>query len=184
MIPPLNQILFFLSTLFGLQAVFVAEQTNLTIDFESKTAIIEYLDIKTPTQAIEYAEEGLKTIDNAVSLNENYLQLKLDSKTFEKKEGKLNAHLTFSFENQDVLFKLLRFNLTQYGEQTSSDAFYYHLLPSENLTSSNGSEIKQENITILKWSKEIKEIRIELNQRENAKEFMGEMKSLAEYWKE
>lgn len=190
MVPVLNQVLFFFSTLFGIQTVFVAEQTNLTIDFESKIAIIEYLDLKTSTQATEhveyaeYAEEELRKIDKFVNFNENFSQVKLVSKSFEKKEGELNACITLSFENHDELFKFLRFNLTHYGKQTSSDAFYYHLLHCENLRYSNGIETKQEDITVLKWGKEIKEIRIELTQKENVKDFMGNMKSIAEYWKD
>ena len=57
-----------------------------------------------------------------------------------------------------ALFKLIEFNLTYYGKQTPSDALYYHLLPSENLKSSNGTEIKQDDITILKLNKEIKDL--------------------------
>lgn len=183
MIPALNQILFLFSTLFGLNTPFIAEEAIMNLNLESKTATIEFLDLKTLTEAVTTAEQGLNEIDNATSFDEHFAQLNLESKSIEKKDGKLNARLTFSFENQDELFKILRFNLTHYGEHTSSDALYYHLLPSENLTSSNGTEIFQDDITILKWSNDVKEIVIELKQKENAKELMGDMKSIAEYWK-
>ncbi|MGB0424433.1 MAG: hypothetical protein ACPGED_08920, partial [Flavobacteriales bacterium] len=66
MTPSINGILFVLSALFGLNTVFIAEESKLILDLESKTATIEYFDVKTPIQVIEYAEEGLKSIEQGV----------------------------------------------------------------------------------------------------------------------
>lgn len=183
MVPAFNEILFLLSTLFGLNTVFFAEQTKLTLDLELKTGTIEYLDLNTLTQAVEYAAAGLKKIDNSAKFNEHFGQLKLDSKIIEKKNGKLNARLTFSFDDQNEVLKLLRFNVNQYGQSTSSDAIYYHLLPSEQLINSNGMDKKLEDTTVLKWAKDTKAIIMDLMQKENSTGLMGETQSIVEYWK-
>lgn len=183
MIPVLNQFLFFLTTLFGLNTVFVAEQTHLTLDFESNTGTIEYFDLRTPTQAAEYAEQGLNKIDNSTEFHENFTQLKLDSKNFEKKDGKLNVQLNFSFDDKNDLMKLLRFNMKHNGEKTPSDAVYYHLLLSEELVRSNGNSKKIKESTELKWDRETKLIELEIQQKPNSKGLMGETKSISEYWK-
>lgn len=183
MIPALNEILFLLATLFGLNTVFVAEETKLLLNLEAQTVTIEYKDLKTPKEAVSYTSEELNTIDSAKSFIKQYPELTLLTKSITKENGKLNAHLTFSYKNQDDLFKALRFNTTHHGESTSSDAFYYHLLPSESLTSSNGTVTEREEGDVLKWAKKSKEIQMELKQNESAKDYLGEMVSMADYWK-
>lgn len=183
MIPALNGILFFITILFGLNTVFIAEQTHLTLDFESKTGTIEYFDLKTPSEAAEYAEEGLNKIDNSTKFNKKFTQLKLDSKKIEKVDGKLNVRLNFSFDNQNELMYLLRFNKTQYEQSTASDKFYYHLLPSEELISTNGSDEKTEETVELIWDKESKLIKLELTQKDDSTGLMRDTKSISKYWK-
>lgn len=182
MIPTLNEVLFVLTTLFGLNTVFVAEQTHLTLDFNHNTGRIEYFDLRTPNQATEHVKLGLDQISNSNEFNKSFTQLKLNSKSFEKKDGKLNVYLDFSFSDQNDLMKLLRFNTTNSGEETSSDAIYYCLLPSEELISSNADKKKIEGPIELKWDKKTMYIELQLEQKDNSNGPM--MKSISEYWEE
>lgn len=183
MIPALNEILFMLSALFGLSTVFVAEETKLVLDLESKMGRIEHVDLKTPIQALQYAEDGLNKIDKATRFPDQLTQLKLDAINIEKKDDKLNAQLIFSFLDKGEILELLRFNLTPYGKSTASDSLYYHLLPSENLIHTNGIIKKTESGIVIRWRKNIESLELELMQKENVEDFLEEMKSITEYWK-
>ncbi len=183
MTSPLNIILFMLSTLFGLETVFVAERTHLILDFESRTGSIEYLNLMTPVQAAAYADDGLNRVNNSVDFIKGFGTLKLVSKDVVKRDGKLNVRLNFSFTNQDEILELLRFNQTPFGEGTPADAIYYHLLPAENLVTSNGDKNEKQDDVVITWSTSTKTIELDLNQKASAKETLGDMKSIADYWK-
>jgi len=172
-----------LTALFIPKPVFVAQETKLNLNLESKTVTIEYKDLTTSNDAAAFARNGLNEIEEATGFHKNYPEVELLSKSIEKKGGKLNARVTCSFNNQEQVLRLLRFNLTRSGESTSSDGLYYHLLPSEDLTSSNGIEIEHKDGILLKWDKNSTEIQMELRQNESAKEYLGEMVSIANYWK-
>ena len=182
MVPALNVILFMLSTLFGLNTVFVAERTNLVLDFGSKTGSIEYFNLMAPVQVVDYAKVGLQEIDKKTEFFDGYIGLKLISKTFEEKDGRLNASLNFSFTDQSDILELLRFNQTQKGQDTPPDAIYYHLLPAESLIASDGNQDKKQDDVVLSWSADTKTIELDLGQKANARELLGEMKSIAGYW--
>lgn len=183
MIITLNEILFLFSTLFGLDTVFIAEETKLILDLESKTGTIEYINLQTPTQFAKYAETGLNKIEESAKFKEHFNKLELDSKTIEKKEGKLNAQLNFSFKDQKKILELLHFSLLHHGEDSPSDAFYYYPFLFEKLISCNGNEKKTNDNIVIEWEKDTKIINLNLKLNEQAKKEMGDLKSVVEYYR-
>lgn len=190
MIPTLNPILFFIAALFGTQGVFVSEEVHLRINFTTNTGIIEYFDISIPYQAeqkekiAEYAKHKIREIDHATVFDSKISGITLEVPIIEKMDGKLNATICFSFDDKNKMLDVFRFNKTHYGKSTTSDSFSYYVLHTEELILSNGSSEIIEDAVVLEWDKEVKEIELHLKQGADAKQYLGELKSIAEYWKE
>ncbi len=182
MIPSLNNILFLLSTLFGLDVAFIPEETNLYIDFETKTGTIEYIDLQTPILASEYASDGLSTIRNAEGFNTYFTEIRLDSVIFVKQNDVLNATISFSFNRKEDVLKLLQFNETYYGENTASDSVVYHLLPSELLVNSNAEIDSLDGHVVLDWGSK-STIQLHLKQNQERKRSDLKFESLSTYYK-
>ena len=188
MIPSLNPILFFLSTLFGLQTPFVAEQMEVTIDFKENIAIIKYMDLSVPYEEenkdkiADYAKLKLKEIENSTEFDSKMKGLELMSSEFEKIDGKLNVKITFSFSNSDFLLRTLFFNYAPGKESVPIDKIYYCLLHAEELVSSNGTAKSMKAETFIEWDKDTKIIDLQLKQKKMEEPYWGGSKSLAEYW--
>jgi len=177
MIPAINEILFYLTTLFALNTVFVSEQTKVTIDIENKTVQIEYIDLMTPRMAVDHAETGLKEIEKATDFSKHFPHLKLTSKKIYKQNKKLNATLNFSYDSQEELFKLIHFDTDSGGNPL------YQILMIEKMTSTNGQFIKGDEFDIVQWDKNEKIIELALQHGDFGDKDFDDRVILLPYWK-
>jgi hypothetical protein len=176
MIPTINEIFFYLTTLFAMSPNFVSEKTNITIDLASKTGQIEYVDLKTQNTNADMAEAGLKEINSTTKFDEYFSQLKITSKKIYKKKNKLNATLNFSYKNQNELFELLYFSLDNQGR------FLYPILLNEKMISSNGELTKEGQFRYIQWDKEINKIELTLKLVKAGDKDFDNLISISRYW--
>ncbi len=155
MLPALNQVLFFITTLFAANAFFYSEQSVLIIDFEKNIVQIDYMDIRTTKRAENYAAEGLKSIEQADDFKQEHPEyIKLLSKKFYKKGANLNMTVKFSFENKEGLLRDLGFRFND------KENIEYHLLAFEKLISTNGES--KNDAKNIEWNKNTKKIKLKL----------------------
>ncbi len=178
-----NQIFFLLSTLFGLNTFFIAEQVNLSLNFDTRTGTIEYVDLKTSKQEEAQAKQNLQDIKKAEAFSMRFSQLKLLEKEFLKSGEQLNAKLTFSFGDKANVLKLFQFNKLQPGKMPATNQINYQLMAAEKLISSNGKSQKDMTTTVV-WDKDINSITLSLTLKGGSSALTGGTVSVAQYWEE
>jgi len=184
MVEVINGILFVISMLFGLDNYFQAEQTQLQLDFSTNKGSIVYLNATTPKTHERIAVEGMEKLTKAEQFYEAYTQFQLVSKQVEKQDNQLNITVEFTFDDQESLLELLRFNKTHYAQVTAKDKISYHILSGEEVVATNGSIIEGEENDVVTWQKDVSKIELELRQNGKHLDLVGESTSLAPYWQE
>ncbi len=157
MIPQLNQLFFFVSVVFGFDNIFIAEQSNVSIDMEISQIVIEYVNIRT-TENIE-ADEISSTISSIAAIEPKDIKMipgltLIQSELIENEET-LDMIATFSFESFETLSYILLQELRE-GESISYKPMKY-----ENVLKTNG---KKKN-DIITWKSEQTPLKIEINHR-------------------
>ena len=175
---PVSQILFYFSYLFSTPFTFVSEESNIAIDLTNKMGRIEYVNLETPSEAINQAVTGLREMDSITQFDEYYDHLKLISKDIYVSKKKLNATMEFSFENLNESLETLSFYLLPNGN------WAHPILAYERVISSNGKIIKEEDINYVLWNRETKIIEMKVKHVKLEENHLLDMVSLHKYWKE
>jgi len=158
MIPAIKYVLFYISTFLSTNTTTVSQEAKLRVDFNSHEVVIEYIDIKAPEAEVEQAN---KDLHEDYSLN----AFELDTVIFEETNGRLNAKVSFHFDDKVAALNYLGF--------TKMDGVIrLPIFTNEKLKKSNGKLKKDNTVPFpwVEWGESVEMIELHLGRSKKGKE--------------